>query len=576
MVYGPGYASADDVVGHEMAHGVTAKTAALFYWFQAGAINESLSDVFGELFDLTNGAGTDTSLVRWKMGEDLPGGAIRDMSNPGAFGDPDRMSSPNYESGTDGFGGIVDSGGVHRNSGVNNKAASLLVDGGTFNGRTVSPLGVNKVAKLYYDVVANVLTSGSDYADLYDALYQSCQNLVGTAGVTASDCVEVRDATNAVEMFRQPNDTDTFPNVEDAPVCPAGQVPTDLFYDNMERPTAGNWTLPASSIGANQWTVSSGYAASGKLSLYTPDQEARSDTVVQMVPSVPIPAGANTYLRFSQAVNFESFFDFTTFNHHNIDGGVLEYTTDGTTWNDAQSLFVDNGYYGQLSTLSDNPLEGRLGFVDTTGGYFSSRAALSSLAGSSVKFRFRAGTDTSTPPGFFGWVIDDVRIYACDAGSRPGPSLTNKLRNPGFEFDDNDDGFPDFWTMNQSALRMRGIKRNGSYSMRHSAADNEKYTTSQRVTGIRGGQPYTFRGFVNIPNTTRTVNFTLQVQFRNSSGAVVGTKTIKTYTASTGGSWNLATSVMRSPAGAATARVSMVQKGLGATVYVDDFQFKRQ
>ena len=78
--------------------------------------------------------------MRWKVGEDLPdglfspGGEVRNMKNPLAFGDPDRMRSLNY---TADLGG-EDGGGVHANSGVNNKAASLMTDGGTFNGRTVT------------------------------------------------------------------------------------------------------------------------------------------------------------------------------------------------------------------------------------------------------------------------------------------------------------------------------------------------------------------------------------------------------------------------------------------------------
>ena len=55
--------AADDVVGHELTHGVTEFSSHLFYYYQSGAINESLSDVFGEFVDLTNGAGTDTAAV---------------------------------------------------------------------------------------------------------------------------------------------------------------------------------------------------------------------------------------------------------------------------------------------------------------------------------------------------------------------------------------------------------------------------------------------------------------------------------------------------------------------------------
>jgi len=51
------------------------------------------------------------------------------MSNPPQFLDPDKLSSPYF------YKGSNDNGGVHKNSGVNNKAAFLMVDGGTFNGK---------------------------------------------------------------------------------------------------------------------------------------------------------------------------------------------------------------------------------------------------------------------------------------------------------------------------------------------------------------------------------------------------------------------------------------------------------
>ena len=144
MVYGAGFAAADDVVGHELTHGVTEFTSHLFYYYQSGAINEAFSDIFGEYVDLTNGAGKDTAAARWLMGEDVPGlGAIRDMENPPAFGDPDSMTSANYTADT----GETDSGGVHSNSGVANKAAFLLTDGATFGGQTVSGLGITKASR---------------------------------------------------------------------------------------------------------------------------------------------------------------------------------------------------------------------------------------------------------------------------------------------------------------------------------------------------------------------------------------------------------------------------------------------
>jgi Zn-dependent metalloprotease len=50
MVYGDGYGFplADDVVAHELTHGVTQHESNLFYYYQSGAINESFSDLWGE------------------------------------------------------------------------------------------------------------------------------------------------------------------------------------------------------------------------------------------------------------------------------------------------------------------------------------------------------------------------------------------------------------------------------------------------------------------------------------------------------------------------------------------------
>ena len=185
MTYCAGMSRADDVVAHELTHGVTENTSNLFYYYQSGAINESLSDVWGEFVDQTNGSGTDGPAYDWKMGEDTVAaglGVIRDMANPPAFNDPDRMTSANY------YTGPLDQGGVHTNSGINNKAVYLMTVGGTFNSIAVTALGIPKVAKIYYEAQTQLLTSGADYLDLYNALYQACQSLVGTAASTSGDC----------------------------------------------------------------------------------------------------------------------------------------------------------------------------------------------------------------------------------------------------------------------------------------------------------------------------------------------------------------------------------------------------
>ncbi len=403
MVYGDGFSQADDVVGHELTHGVTEHESNLYYYYQSGAINESFSDVWGEFVDLTNSSGTDTAGTRWQMGEDIPGfGAIRDMQDPTVFGDPDKMTSGFYYTVTCGsLGSQCDNGGVHFNSGVNNKAVYLMVDGDTFNGKTVTGIGITKVAKIYYRVQAMYLTSGSDYADMYNALNQACADLIGTAGITANDCTQVQNAVLAVEMNLEPY-TGYNP---DAALCASGS-PSDIFFDNMES-GAGNWLFGAVS-GSNLWQYGSTFdkfAHSGTNFLFADTGfAANADTFAAMKDQVAIPA--NAFLWFAHAYAFED---------PNYDGGVLEYSVDGGAWTDAAALFDANGYDGTINAVEGNPLAGRNAFLSDSHGYISSRLNLASLAGSNVKFRWRVGMDSIVTDR--GWWLDDVRIYTC--GSTP-------------------------------------------------------------------------------------------------------------------------------------------------------------
>ena len=81
MVFGAGYAGADDVVGHELTHGYVERTSGLFYLHQSGAINESVADTIGEIVDHRNGADDDSG---WTLGEQAPSVRCRSMKDPTA------------------------------------------------------------------------------------------------------------------------------------------------------------------------------------------------------------------------------------------------------------------------------------------------------------------------------------------------------------------------------------------------------------------------------------------------------------------------------------------------------------
>jgi hypothetical protein len=131
------------------------------------------------------------------------------MTNPPAFGDPDRLGSPNYQQPTNTF----DNGGVHRNSGVGNKLCVLLTDGGTFNSYTIYGMAQPVVANLYYEAQCNLLTAAANWTDLYNSLRQAAINI----NLSEADRQNVTRGCHAVEIG---NFQASFTYVDGALACP--------------------------------------------------------------------------------------------------------------------------------------------------------------------------------------------------------------------------------------------------------------------------------------------------------------------------------------------------------------------
>lgn len=119
-----------DVIGHELAHGVTERTAQLVYQGQAGALNESVSDVFGSLVRQQS-LGQSAEQADWLIGSDLftdqvQGVALRSMKAPGTAYDDDVLGQdPQPATMADYVETSEDNGGVHINSGIPNHAFYL-------------------------------------------------------------------------------------------------------------------------------------------------------------------------------------------------------------------------------------------------------------------------------------------------------------------------------------------------------------------------------------------------------------------------------------------------------------------
>lgn len=152
----------------------------------------------------------------------------------------------------------------------------------------------------------------------------------------------------------------------------------------------------------------------------------------------------------------------------------------------------------------------------------------------------------------------------------------NLLGNPSFETDANADGKPDSWSTNTKFTRSTAILAiDGNYVGRFFATDNSAATITQVVNGLSAGTTYDFSGWVNIPPTSDSFTFKIQVKWRNASNTVIGTPVIiQSYPIQTSGlnGWSNALKSLVAPAGTTNAQIQMVVSSLNATIYVDRFR----
>ncbi len=193
MTYGDGdgrefkdFASAIDVVAHELAHGVTQFLANLEYQSQSGALNEHFSDVFGTIIKQKY-LKQDIVEADWLIGDTVvtaafPGIAIRSMKAPGTANDfdsqPDHMD--NY------YTGNADNQGVHINSGIPNKAFYL----------SCMEIGLDQCALIWFETL-KALWRTADFNDMLTMIMEITQTLQTEkrVGANALEAIEKSFAT---------------------------------------------------------------------------------------------------------------------------------------------------------------------------------------------------------------------------------------------------------------------------------------------------------------------------------------------------------------------------------------------
>lgn len=381
------------------------------------------------------GNGTDNS-VRWLLGEDSTafGGAIRDMYNPVCYGNPGKVSDAQYSCAT------TDNGGVHGNSGVPNHGYALLVDGGTYNGQTVTGIGLTKAAHIYWRAQSVYQGPASGFPDHADAIQQSCTDLVGVnlAGlltgapsgelISATDCAQVAKVALAVELRRVPAQCNFQPLLAQSPpaACATGTTATALLSDSFDggKRVGVRWQVShagTADFTARDWGVVTNLPSSRPgYAIFAVDYAGgtcgpggdESGVMRLESPEITVPAGVPTRLMFDHWIASETGYD----------GGNVKISVNGGTWQLVRAAdFIYNPYNTTLTTAAGgntNPLAGQAAFSGTDGGSVSGSWGRSivnlapyAVANDKVKLRFEMGTDGCG--GTFGWYLDDIQVYSC-------------------------------------------------------------------------------------------------------------------------------------------------------------------
>lgn len=222
MSYGdgsPNPLTSIDVVGHEIAHAVTATTANLVYARESGGMNEGFSDIFGSAIEFfAKGTGTDSNpnAETWLIGEDF-GMVLRSMSNPKSKGDPDTYNGNNYVNATAScipeFGpGGNDGCGVHTNSGVLNHWFYILVAGkagqnDAGDNYNVTGIGMVKSQEIAYLTLRDYLSPNATFMDARNGAIEVASNLYGSNSDERQATQDAFYAVNVGDAFI-PYDTD--------------------------------------------------------------------------------------------------------------------------------------------------------------------------------------------------------------------------------------------------------------------------------------------------------------------------------------------------------------------------------
>jgi len=216
------------VVGHEMAHGVTASTSKLLYFGESGGLNESSSDISGEVVEAYARAGGSGDQVAntgndWAMGKEISknGTPLRWMYKPSKDG-----ASP------DAWSANIKRLDVHYSSGPNNRMFYFLSQGSNADKNSdyyskylvrqpaaMSGIGMDKAYRIWFKAATTKFTAITNYKDARAKMLVAAQELYGA---DSREVVAVQRAYAAINVGADLDEQ--APQAAQASSAPAGAM----------------------------------------------------------------------------------------------------------------------------------------------------------------------------------------------------------------------------------------------------------------------------------------------------------------------------------------------------------------
>jgi Zn-dependent metalloprotease len=387
---------------------------------------------------------SDDESLRWLICEDDPaiGYIVRDMWRPGCYQHPGRVGSPDYR-----CSGEDDNGGVHSNCGIPSHAFALMVDGGSYNGQTVIPIGMTKAAHIYWRAMSVWQTPTTKFVDHADALELSCAELIGqsltdleTGSVSPEvisevDCDQVAVAMLAVEMRDEPVGCN-FARVL-APNPPPVTSKQLLYSVSFDADPGSSWVRTSEGVFEEydndrtwRWTARAAPGLNGgamwainssNIGNCRPGDNDQSGVMYLESPAISLP---------SHVTEATLVFDHYLASETGWDGGNLKISVNDGPWelirssaflfNPYNSTLIDTAVKDDDEEQNTNPLAGEPAFTGVDEGEAAARWGQSQIdlgalahGGDEVRIRFEFGNDGCI--GVQGWYLSTFEVFVNEA-----------------------------------------------------------------------------------------------------------------------------------------------------------------